>query len=410
MTQDSRKVTQKVAGEIIAQQVKAYCKADKAERGKILDGLESSLNRNRKSLIRSLNTLIKRQPQAGYMSQITSSTPPIAIKPETRGRRRKYTKAVEAALCDIWEIYNHICAERLYPQIPTAINILRRDHDWHYSDHTTDLLLHMPLGTMKRYLVCIAKDKGLMRGISTTRSSRLLDQISIFHGNWSQKPVGYGQIDTVVHSGPRLEGTMAYTVSFIDMQTYWQVYRAQLSKTDDVTRYSISKIAQALPFNLTGIHSDTGDEFINYLLLAWCRQHHIEFTRSRPYEKNDNANIEERNRSVVRYYVGYGRYDCIEAVDALNELYSVLGLYVNYFQPIMKIKEKVRYANGSCYRKYDTARTPYERILAHPNIPETVKQRLRKQYITLNPKQLLAKIKALTIKLERVQKEQGYHF
>lgn len=203
---------------------------------------------------------------------------------------------------------------------------------------------------------------------------------------------------------------MAYTVSFIDMQTYWQVYRAQLSKTDDATRYSISKIAQALPFNLTGIHSDTGDEFINYLLLAWCRQHHIEFTRSRPYEKNDNANIEERNRSVVRYYVGYGRYDCIEAVDALNELYSVLGLYVNYFQPIMKIKEKVRYANGSCYRKYDTARTPYERILAHPNIPETVKQRLRKQYITLNPKQLLAKIKALTIKLERVQKEQGYHF
>lgn len=183
MTQDSRKVTQKVAGEIIAQQVEVYCKADKAERGKILDGLESSLNRNRKSLIRSLNTLIKRQPQAGYMSQITSSTPPIAIKPETRGRRRKYTKAVEAALCDIWEIYNHICAERLYPQIPTAINILRRDHDWHYSDHTTDLLLHMPLGTMKRYLVRIAKDKGLMRGISTTRSSRLLDQISIFHGN-----------------------------------------------------------------------------------------------------------------------------------------------------------------------------------------------------------------------------------
>lgn len=410
MKQDSTKVTQKIAREIIAQQVEAYYKANKVERGKILDGLESALKRNRKSLIRSLNTLIKQQPQTSFMSRIVGSVPPITTKTKTRGRRRKYTKAVEAALCDIWEAYNHICAERLYPQIPTAINILRRDHDWFYSDCTTNLLLNMPLGTMKRYLVRIAKDKGLMRGISTTRASKLLDQIPIFHGNWGQKPVGYGQIDTVVHSGPRLEGTVAYTVSFIDMQTYWQIYHAQLGKTADATRYSISKIVQSSPFKLVGVHSDTGDEFVNYLLLNWCRLHHIEFTRSRPYEKNDNANVEERNRSIVRHYIGYGRYDCIEAVDALNGLYNVLCLYVNYFQPIMKIKETIRHANGSCYRKYDTARTPYERVLAHPDIPEATKQQLRKQYATLNPKQLLATIKALTIKLERIQKEQGYHF
>ncbi len=404
MEQKGDKITNKVAREIIIAQAEAYSQANRAGRSEIIDGLESTLGRSRKSLIRSLNTTIRQAQKLHTHSNRTG------VRQAARGRPRRYTKEVEAALTEVWEVYNCICAERLYPQISSAITILQRDRDWHYSTHATELLLQMPMGTMKNYLVRIAKDKGLMRGISTTRSSKLLEQIPIFHGDWKKKPVGYGQIDTVVHSGPRLEGMMAYTVNFIEMQTYWQEFRAQLNKTDDTTKNTIAHLIRRTPFIVRGIHSDTGDEFVNYLLLGWCKRRHIEFTRSRPYEKNDNCNVEERNRSVIRHYVGYERYDCQEAVDVMNELYDALRLYVNFFQPIMKLKEKRRYPNGNSYRKYELAKTPYERVLAHNTIPEATKQTLRNQYATLNPKRLLATIQALTIKLERIQKEQGYHF
>lgn len=392
-------ISQKAALEIIKKQAQAYQEADRKGKSEILSNLESTLHRNRKSLIRTINHL-------GH--------PPTKKKAATikqgRGRPRIYTKEVEAALLELWEMYNCICAERLYGQVSAGIQILRRDRDWHYSDRATMLLLNMPLGTMKSYLVRMAKDKGLMRGISTTRSSQLLDQVPIFRGDWSKMPLGYGQVDTVVHSGPRLEGTMVYTVNFIEMQTYWQEFRAQLGKTAEVTRDTLSHLFQRAPFTITGIHSDTGDEFINYALVARCRSRHIDFTRSRPYEKNDNANVEERNRSIIRHYVGFGRYDCLTAVDALNELYATLRLYVNFFQPIMKVKSKVYTTNGKCYRKYEAAKTPYERTLEHSDVPTTTKEQLQAQYVTLNPKRLLATIKALTTKLDQIQRTEGYHF
>lgn len=409
MNDNKPRLSRHDAMEIINKQAWAYKQADKLGKKQILNSLEYVLKRNRKSLIRSINHVVKtlRYNNGSVPDYIRFAN---TSKKEARGRPRKYTKEVEAALAEIWDAYGCICAERLYPQISIAINIFRRDRDWSYSDNATNLLLRMPLGTMKYYLVRFAKDRGLMRGFSTTRASSLLDAIPIFHGDWSNMPVGYGQLDTVVHSGPRLEGIMAYTVSFIEMQTYWQEFYAELGKTAEITRFSLSRIAQRLPMKLVGIHSDSGDEFVNKVVLAWCRSHHIDFTRSRPHEKNDNANVEERNRHVVREYVGYERYDCIEAVDALNSLYKVLRLYINYFQPIMKIQEKTYLPNGKQIRKYEQAKTPYERVLEHPEIPADVKEKLTAGYQTLNPKKLRATIQALTINLERIQKEQGYHF
>ena len=398
----------KNALEIISQQAEAYKDASRSDKGKIIDSLASVLHRNRKSIIRTLNMLIRRQTKRGPIPHYKKYKYKTTKK--RRGRPRIYTKEVEAALSEIWGIYNCICAERLHGQIASGVEILKRDGDWHYSNQTTTLLLQMPLGTMKSYLVKMARDRGLMHGVSSTRSSELLDLVPIFRGDWSNMPLGYGQIDTVVHSGPRLEGAMVYTANFIEMQTYWQEFRAQLGKTAEVTRDTISQLFRRTPFKIAGIHSDSGDEFINHALVAWCHQRHIDFTRSRPYEKNDNANVEERNRSIVRHYIGFERYDCTEAVDAMNMLYDTLRLYVNFFQPIMKVKTKVYTANGKCYRKYEPAQTPYERVLAHPDILEEAKRSLRAQYATLNPKQLLAKIKALTIKLEQIQRAAGYHF
>lgn len=409
MSKEKKAFSSKKIGEVIKNQAAEYKNANKKERGVILDSLERVTKRPRKSLIRSLNREVKRLPRSGAPPVHKRAVEP-RLKKETRGRPRKYTKAVEAALEEIWESYNFICAERLYTQVPIAVSIFRRDRDWQYSDETTRLLLEMPLGTMKQYLVRMAKEKGLMRGFSTTRSSELLNNVPVYHGNWDDMPVGYGELDTVVHSGTRLEGIMVYTTSFIEMQTYWQEFWAGLGKTAETTKNSISHISQLLPMNLKGIHPDSGDEFINQILYRWCKVRNIDFTRSRPSKKNDNANVEERNRHIVRDYIGYERYDCPEAVAALNKLYMVLRLYVNYFLPIMKIKKKKYLPNGKQIRIYNESMTPYERVLVHPDVPDDVKQKLTEEYQTLNPKKLRAKIKALTINLERIQREQGYHF
>ncbi len=159
-------------------------------------------------------------------------------------------------------------------------------------------------------------------------------------GSWSKKGSGYGQIDTVVHSGSKLIRTMAYTVNYVDVATYWQEPVAQLDKTDTSTLVSIQTIAKLLPWKLRGLHPDSGSEFINQASIDWCKRHRIELTRSRPSKKNDNCFIEQRNLVVVRKFVGYERYDCIEAVDALNELYWYVRLHVNFFQPTFKLQNK----------------------------------------------------------------------
>ena len=392
-------ITNKGVREILRNEAEAYQKASRKAKGKILDNLEAVLKRDRKSLIRSLNNINNEK----YRKK-------SKIKTKPRGRPRIYTKEVEAGLEELWEVINHPCAERLRPVVPDTIAKLQKKRKWHYSEASTKLILDMPVATMRFYLTRISKDKGLMRGISTTRSSQLLSQVPIFHGDWNNKPLGSCEIDTVVHSGPRLEGIMAYTVSSIEMQTYWQAYYAQLGKTAEITRDSISRLAREMPVRLRGIHSDSGDEFVNKCLIDWCKKRGIEFTRSRPYKKNDNANVEERNRSVVRKYIGFNRYDCIEVVAVLNELYKVLGLYVNFFQPIMKVAEKQYLPDGHQIRHYNEAKTPYLRILENPYTPEKVKQKLNKIYDDLYPDELLAKIKALTIKLDQTQRKLGYHF
>lgn len=393
-------------GDIIKQHQDEYRKADKAQKKVLLDNLERVTLRPRKSIIRTLNA----KPHSFSTEARTKQHIPGA-----RGRPIIYTPEAKQALEDIWQAYNCPCAERLRPQIPAAIAVYKRHGQWYYSNKVESLLLAMSLSTMRNILVEFAKKHHLLRGISTTRASHLKKLVPVFHGPWQNMPVGYGQIDTVVHSGGLLSSPMVYTVSFIDMQTYWQEFYAQLEKTDDATKASLMAIEKRLPFPLVGLHPDSGDEFLNWLVFSWCRNQELHFggkidlTRSRPNKKNDNCNVEERNNAIVRKYLGYERYDCQEAADAMNELYKVLRLYVNYFQPIQKLKDKAYQGNGKYKRIYDDAKTPYERVLAHPNITQDIKDKLTLEYEDLNPKRLLAKIKALTIKLQKIQQAIGYH-
>ena len=388
---------------VIKEQLPKYLRANKQAKGSILQHIMAVTGMPSKSVIRALGRERKR-----------SKLQP----PKRAGRKPYYTAETNAALAWVWEQYEYPCAERLKDQIPEAIRIFVRDGMWRYSQQATEQLWNMSLGAMKVRTVQFAKRKGLLRGISTTKASGLTKRVPVFFGSWKRKGPGHGQIDTVVHSGPKLMGTMAYTVNYIDVATYWDEPVAQLNKGQAATLASMEVIKARLPFPWFGAHPDSGNEFINDLVADWAKEQGIELTRSRPHKPNDNCYVEQRNLVVVRKYVGYERYDCKEAVDALNELYGTLRLYVNFFQPTYKLigKEKrVSAADGKQYGKpykriYDKVRTPYQRVLDHPDIDQVVKDKLTTQYESLNPKVLRDTIKALTTKLERTQREQGYHY
>jgi hypothetical protein len=213
-------------------------------------------------------------------------------------------------------------------------------------------------------------------------------------------------------------GSMAYTVNYVDVATYWQEPVAQLNKSERATTASLATIQTRLPFCLAGLHPDSGSEFINLVGMTWCENNGVELTRSRSNKKNDNCYIEQRNLVVVRKYVGYERYDCIEAVEAMNELYEALRLYLNFFQPTFKLQGKakrVKTTDGKQAAKpykriYDQPQTPYIRVLARQDIDQATKDKLTKQYESLNPKLLRDTIQTLTTKLERTQRELGYHY
>ena len=377
--------------EVLREHLEEYLKASRKEKGEILTKLSGVLNIHKKSVGRALKREQMRDPGAE------------TNKPH---RCRLYGKDVTAALKEIWEIYNQICAERLHGEIATAIAILQRDKMWKYGETTSALLSQMSMGTMKRRIGEFHKIKA-GGGRSTTKPSDLKELIPIRRGPWENPDPGYGEIDTVVHCGPTLSGDMAYTVNFTDIATTWVESAAQINKGQYRTQKSIERIERRLPFPLLGLDPDTGSEFINWILKEWCDEHRpqrIELTRSRPNHKDDNAHIEQKNYTAVRKFLGYSRIDTPQAVRIMNELYAgPLRLYINFFQPSQKCVEKVRI--GSRYRrKYDKAQTPYQRVLAHNGIDPEVKQKLQEIYATLNPKVLTNEIDALVEKIFQIQK------
>ena len=401
-----------VMSSIIQEQLCAYKKASRTQKSVIISAVVMATGMHRKAVIRAFAREMRlREPQPAALSAgasvATACQPPA---PAQLGRPRLYTAETEAALAFVWEQYEYPSAERLHGEIPRAVRIFRRDRMWHYGATATKQLLSMSLGAMKQRTVAMAKSRGLLRGISTTRSSELLRSVPIFYGSWKHKGAGFGQIDTVVHSGEKLMGEMVYTVNYVDVAAYWQEPVAQLGKSKEATIASMQEIGRRLPWQLRGIHPDSGSEFINELGLAWYASRGIEITRSRPSKKNDNCFIEQRNLVVVRKYVGYERYDCVEAVAMMNELYAVLRLYINFFQPTFKIQRKERQPSGRYRRSYDTPKTPYQRVLGRDDVPQSVKTVLTTQYETLNPKVLRDTIQTLTTNLERIQRAKGYHF
>jgi hypothetical protein len=253
-------------------------------------------------------------------------------------------------------------------------------------------LCQMSLSTIDR-LLRPYRQLGGRRPFTTTKPGGLLKSsipIRTF-ADWQEDCPGFLEVDLVSHCGESAEGFYLTTLSTVDVASGWSECVGAWGKGQERVGGAIHRVRQRLPFPFLGLDSDNGSEFINQHLYSYCRRQGIIFTRSRSYKKNDSCHVEQKNWSVVRRLVGYDRYSSRAALETLNRIYALLRLYINFFQPVMKLMGKTRH--GSKVRKvYDTAKTPYQRLLEFGVLTEEKQQELAATYHGLNPVLLLKQI------------------
>ena len=238
-----------------------------------------------------------------------------------------------------------------------------------------------------------ARKQIFSKGKSTTKPGSLLKHqipIRTFAG-WDNAKPGFLEIDFVALCGESLAGDYVNILDSVDICSCWSEMQGFMGKSQYFTTQALDEIKERVPFEIKGIDSDNDALFINAHLLRYCEEKQITFTRCRPYRKNDQAHIEQKNYSVVRKYLGYKRYDTQKQLKIINQICRLLSLYHNYFQPVMKLKEKTR-IGSRVRRKYDLAKTPFQRVLQTRYVSPRTKQKLKQKYQTLNPKQLLKQI------------------
>lgn len=303
-----------------------------------------------------------------------------------RKRRGAYrTKPFLRALRQFWALSDGLCGKRLAVFIREVLPLLEQQGSLMTLGATVRAqLLRASAATIDRVLKA-TKCESEIKGRSGTRPGTLLKHhipIRTF-ADWDDAVPGFCEIDTVGHDGGSMFGDFSQTLTLTDVATAWTEPEAVQNKAQIHVFNALKNIRARLPFPLLGVDSDNGGEFINNELFRYCVEQAITFTRSRPYRKNDNCFVEQKNYSIVRRTVGYYRYDTPKQLRLLHALYARLRLYTNFFQPVMKLKEKVR-TGSRVTRRYDTPQTPYHRVLAHPKIDQSIKDTLTAQYRGLN--------------------------
>jgi len=316
-----------------------------------------------------------------------------------RKKEKIYDQEVLVALQQLWEISDHLCSKRLAPFLAEIIPVLERWGEIKLNLKVREKLFKISPATIDR-LLAEERKKYRIKGRATTRPESLLKKsipIRTF-ADWDEKVPGFFEVDLVSHDGGNPKGDFIQSLNFTDILTGWEEMIAIKNKAQRWVFGGIETIKERLPFSILGLDSDNGAEFINDQLIRYCEEHKITFTRSRPYRKNDSCFVEQKNWSVIRRAVGYGRYDTEQERVILNELYSYLRLYVNFFQPVRKLIKKER-IGSKVKKRYDEAKTPYRRVLASSYIEEEIKMKLKSKYAMLNPAELKRRITKLQNRL-----------
>lgn len=323
-----------------------YRQANRKSRQVILNEFCSTTSYNRKYAIRLLNGPPPEQRRVRW----------------PRGRKPRYGKQVLSILSAVWEAAGYPWSVRLKALLPGWLPWIRKRY--RLSPEMEKQLLGISARQMDRRLQA-KKQQQKRRMYGRTKPGTLLKHhIPIKTDSWDVKTAGFTEIDLVSHSGNSGEGEFAHTLNLTDIHTGWTESRALLGKSQVAVQQALDGIKANLPFPLLGLDSDNGSEFINWHLQRWCQQNRIQLTRGRPYKKDDNAHIEQKNWTHVRKLLGWERYDSQAAVEAINDLYRrELRLWLNLYLPSVKLLKKVR-VGSKVRRVYDQAQTPFERVLS----------------------------------------------
>ena len=362
---------------------KRYRQAKREERGRLLDEMRAVTGLHRKSLIRLINGSLTR-----------------------KGRRRQrgptYGPQVESALCIIAESFDYICAERLCPNLTWMAPKLDAHGEIYLSPALLNKLQRISTSTVRRIL---SRHRPATRRLPRKRPSPsrpLTHAVPIKRTPSNTPHPGHCEVDLVHHSGPSSSGQYVHSLQMVDVTTAWSERRAVLGRSSLVMTDAFRHILAHLPFQVREIHPDNGSEFFNHHLLRFWGQaaSHIQLSRSRPYHKNDNPFVEQKNSSLIRAYLGHERLDTVAQTRLLNTLYEKMGCYYNLFQPVMPMTEKILIpaSDGQptrVKRRYDRSQTPFDRLCETEAITHQQREHLMALRDSINPRKLRLEIYAL---------------
>lgn len=371
-----RKISMNTRKELVDALRNRYRDSSKKDKARILDEFVSMSGYHRKHAIRILGD-----------RRVGSETTENGVSSDGRCGRRIYDEAVKEALIVTWEAADRICGKRLKAILPTLIDALERHGHLALEAELKKRLLAISAATIDRLLAPVRSQAKVRK--KRRNSLKVSKKIPVrTFTDWHEPKPGYFEIDFVVHCGGSMADSFIHTLVATDICSGWTECLPLLAREQSLVVEGFEVLFRQIPFRALGIDSDNDGAFINETLLAFCKKRQIEFTRSRAYHKNDQAWVEQKNGAVVRRLVGYERFSGVIAGQALAHLYQNARLYVNYFQPSFKLREKARHG-AKVSRTYDPPATPCERLLRHPAVDEETKENLRLQRRQLDPLQLL---------------------
>jgi len=358
---------------------KRYVKAARKEKGRLLDEMQAVTELHRKTLIDLINGELKR-------------------KPRKKQRGRIYGPEVDDTLRVIDKSFDYICAERLTPNLVWMAQHLARHSELETSDLLLERLGRISVSSVGRILGRIRQDQPRLPRKGPRRANKLVRDIPMIRLPWNILVPGRFEVDLVHHCGPTASGEYMCTLQMIDVAIGWSERVAVLGRSFLVMEDAFLRIMIRLPFPVLEIHPDNGSEFLNHHMLRFWGEivQGVKLSRSRPFHKNDNPRVEQKNSTLVRAYLGDDRIDSVAQVLAANELYDKMWVYYNLFQPVMHLIEKeVILEDGKparVKRRYDQARTPFDRLCATDAILPKHREQLEALRDRINPRRLRQEI------------------
>ncbi|MCL6579659.1 MAG: transposase [Candidatus Bathyarchaeota archaeon] len=392
----------KVKRAILKELAKRYQRGSKREKSLILKEFVSLTGYNRcysSWLLRHCGRKVILRGKDGQQVVVIGE-----VRKIKRSRPRIYDEEFRRVLIWIWEILDYICGKRLAASLKWLVPKLVEQGELKVRKKIQEKLMKVSAATIDRLLRPERKKYELKSRARTKPGTLLKHQVPIrTFSEWDEAKPGFLEIDLVGHDGGNSSGEFLYSLNATDVASGWIETEALRNRAQVWTFQALERIKQRLPFPLLGIDSDNDGAFINAHLIRYCQENKLTFTRSRPYQKNDNCYVEQKNYSAVRRLVGYLRYDTEQEQNLLEQIYSLSRLYYNFFLPNMKLVRKER-IGSRVTKKHDLPKTPYQRLLESPELSLEQKDRLRQTYQQLNVVKLKREIDRLRERLWRLQK------